>query len=473
MEHLDDLPTRDNNHKIQVKAESAFQTAISSNDFFIIQYEDRKDFGTDYQLELISESKATNIRVHVQLKGSNSNISTAKSSLAVSRTNLNYLLMQPDSIYVYYNLRKNILLARYADEVYQEYLLNGKNWTDQKSITIKFETEFDINFQKDLYDKKLHIEKNIRNSRLMFLDVNPSTLPKLLQNHSRKIPIPRNSKAAGTLLTDLYESNQDYVIFHSFDQFKIILGDKADMMSICYGSIINIALNGGEVNVERILEAIEFFKNELKQNNFIHSSIHYSIGNAFLALKEYEKARDFYLSALFLHDNEPNDGVQSCEEYYKNLGTTFEHLKNYDAAEAYYKRALELNPFLNEAHFSLGLFYHNIKQMPQKALQHLDQVIISTGSSIENSAVIGWRIELLFILGDTNSAFREINNILSDTSSSWVWPWCAKQVSVFGFSTKNEIKKALSFWYRYLQVFPDDRLAKKNHKTCLEIMTSK
>ncbi len=69
MDFLDELPKRSNNDDTQTAAELAFNVAIKNFRSFIIQPEDRKDYGTDVQIECRSNSGMTNFRVHVQLKG--------------------------------------------------------------------------------------------------------------------------------------------------------------------------------------------------------------------------------------------------------------------------------------------------------------------------------------------------------------------------------------------------------------------
>jgi hypothetical protein len=69
MSHFDDLPRRDQSHDIEEEAIIAFQRRLSESRVFILQGADRKDHGTDCQIEVIDDGRATNVRVHVQLKG--------------------------------------------------------------------------------------------------------------------------------------------------------------------------------------------------------------------------------------------------------------------------------------------------------------------------------------------------------------------------------------------------------------------
>lgn len=69
MSHFDELPRRDRNHEIEDKAIAAFQMRINESNAFFLQITDRKDYGTDCQIEVKADGRATNARVHVQLKG--------------------------------------------------------------------------------------------------------------------------------------------------------------------------------------------------------------------------------------------------------------------------------------------------------------------------------------------------------------------------------------------------------------------
>ncbi|WP_366938177.1 DUF4365 domain-containing protein [uncultured Brevundimonas sp.] len=69
MSPFDDLPRRDVRHVIEEKAEAAFQAILAENGRLLLQRADRKDYGIDCQIEVISGDQATNARIHVQLKG--------------------------------------------------------------------------------------------------------------------------------------------------------------------------------------------------------------------------------------------------------------------------------------------------------------------------------------------------------------------------------------------------------------------
>src|SRR5688572_21360548 len=135
MGFLDDLPERHSSHDTAQAAESAFDRAIATFHFFEIQSKDRNDYGTDVQIEARDGNGMTNLRVHVQLKGTEGAVNADGSmSIQVSRTNLNYLLAQPDAIYVCFHLPSQRLLVRYATDVYRELEHRGTAWHEQDTL---------------------------------------------------------------------------------------------------------------------------------------------------------------------------------------------------------------------------------------------------------------------------------------------------------------------------------------------------
>ena len=112
MSHLDDLPKHHSSHQIEDQSKSAFRAAISEFQEFIIQ-SDECDYGTDFVIEAVDARKMTNVRVHVQIKGTSCEAHEDGSvSVSVSRNNVNYLLMQSSSIFVCYHVSTKRLLVR-------------------------------------------------------------------------------------------------------------------------------------------------------------------------------------------------------------------------------------------------------------------------------------------------------------------------------------------------------------------------
>ena len=93
MSQLDDLPKRDLRHRIEEQSKTAFRTAITECGEFVIQSEDDHDYGTDLVIEAVDDAVMTNVRVHVQLKGTGCEPhGDASISVSIRRRNLNYLV---------------------------------------------------------------------------------------------------------------------------------------------------------------------------------------------------------------------------------------------------------------------------------------------------------------------------------------------------------------------------------------------
>lgn len=361
MKHLDDLPKRDNNHEVQEIAETAFRTSISKCGCFSIQREDRHDFGTDFQLEVKDDGNATNIRVHVQLKGTQSSALEDQSvSRSVKRTNLNYLLQQPSSIYVCYHLPTERLLIRYVEDVYREYEHERSGWQTQTTVTVNFTRRFDAEAQEALKKRASALAVGSRNERILHTSTPPDQLTKLLAKTTEKVIVPAGAEQARAMLDVLYEAGKDELISNSFDQFSAELSPFPIDMMLVYMAEINIAINGMEFDKDRILTGITAFEDIISLKCVETGSLLYTIGNGWLALGEYEKARDVYNSALNELDS-PNLSDISAQ-CYKNMGSVMEHLSNdLNVAISFYERSLELSPQLSEALFALALCYRQNK----------------------------------------------------------------------------------------------------------------
>ena len=167
MTHFDDLPRRHRNHQIEDEAITAFQKRLTESGAFFLQAPDRKDYGTDCQIEVVANGQATNARVHVQLKGTEKALNTDGSlSVEVHRTNLNYLLMQPYSVYVAFHVPTGSLRVRTAESVTQQYEHGGKNWTAKKSLTVSFIDELTVERLVRLADIARSGSKSSRDRRV-------------------------------------------------------------------------------------------------------------------------------------------------------------------------------------------------------------------------------------------------------------------------------------------------------------------
>lgn len=455
MSHFDELPRRDGNHEIEDEAIAAFQMRLTDSGAFILQAQDRKDYGTDCQIEVVADGHATNARVHVQLKGTESALNADGSlSVEVRRTNLNYLLMQPYSVYVAYHAPTGSLRIRTAESVARQYEHSGKNWTDQRSLTVSFVEELSIERLGQLAALARAGAKSSRDRRVGQVGVAAADLSNHVLGSPRDIHVPQETALARELLVQLYEKNADEEISAGFAKFAAVFGVGSDEMGVCYMAEINLGMDGMSRHPERIVEAISFFRIRLADDRYQIGDLHYTIGNAFHALGNEQEAKRAFEAALA--DPALAATSELAAQIHKNLGSSCAVLGDDGQAVAHYREALRLNPDLAEAHNSLGTHYVRLGKY-EDALRHLDQVVFSDQKQGRTSAVIGWRANVLFNLGDGRAAFREINGLVAQADRfRWIWPWCCRLVTAFGRANVDNARQALPFWQRYVRANPED-----------------
>ena len=464
MKHLDEFPKYDENHRIQELSESAFHLAVTECGAFVIQSKDWKDYGTDFQIEVRDDGTMTNIRVQVQLKGTNCEENSDGSvSRIVSRKTLNYLLMQPDSIFVCYHIPSNSLLVRQVDSVNREYEHSNKHWNTQKTITVKFTENFDTAYQKTLKAHAIASAKAERDHRLS-LTKPPEEIPALLKE-GRDRYVPADPQQAKELLFALYKSGEDKSISRSFERFHAVLCATPEDLIHAYMAEINLGINGVTCDISRIEEGIKVLENAINKGICDPGSLLYSIGNGWLAIRNYEKAKEAYNSALKSLEHGNPSVVAQCN---KNLGTTLKYLGKEDEAFQLYEKALEYDPNLGEAHFALAVWHCERNSELDRALYHLDEIVWHESSAGTAASVQGWRAYIFFNTGDIKSAFREINTLLGEGDKfDWVWPWCEKLVRVHGRTSLDAVQKALQFWDKYINEFPKNLKANTERLLCI------
>lgn len=460
MSRFDDLPRRDRSHEIEEEAIIAFQKRLSESRVFLLQGADRKDYGTDCQIEVIDDGRATNVRVQVQLKGTE-RAPNADGSLSVEvrRTNLNYLLMQGYSFYACYHMPTGSLRICPVDSVLRQYEHSGKTWTEQQSLTVSFVDELTIGRLVQLAALAQSGARSSRDRRIDQSGASPADLPRQILRTAPDVHVPEDPERAGQILRQLYEQGGDDVISAAFDKFRAVLGANSDAMGPCYMAEINLGMASMSKQPQRIKEAIGYFRSKFDGSRYLAGSLHYTIGNAFSALGDEQSAKLAYEAALA--DTALGDEPRLTAQCHKNLGTSIERLGEQERAVEHYHEALRLNPDLAEAHNALGNYYIRIGQY-EDALVHLDRVVFAERSHGRTSAVAGWRANVLFNLGDTRAAFREINCLVSQADTlDWIWPWCARLVASFGRTTTENAVEAIGFWERYVRAHPCHSAARR------------
>lgn len=454
LDYLDDLPKRDANHVAEEKAETAFQACLTASGRFILQRADRKDYGTDCEIEVVDQGQVTNVRVHVQLKGTKRPLNADHSlSVEVSRSNLNYLLMHPHSFYVAYHIPTSSLRICPAETVLHQYEHAGKNWTHQQSLTVNFTDELTNARLDRLATLARFAARAARDRRIEQTRAAPGAVADLLRSGVPDIHVPDDPTVASHLLAHLYNQDADAMISAAFDRFAAVLGVSSEAMGPAYMAEVNLGMAGLSRSRARIEDAVAHFRDQLDLGRYERGSLHYTIGNAYSALGQEEDAKAAYEAALAdpAFANTPDLASQG----HKNLGTSFELLGDEKRAVEHYREALRLNPHLPEAHNALAQFYVRQGEW-EHALTHLDQAVFTDPTRVKAAGVAGWRANVLFNMGEGSAAFREINGLLAQADCEpWIWPFFARLVASFGRTTTENARQALGFWHRYVSAHPE------------------
>lgn len=454
MKYLDDLPKRHSNHIIESKAVAAFEKIINESEYFMIQQKDTQDYGTDCQLEVIYDGNATNVRIHVQLKGTKKALNKDGSiSIDINRSNLNYLISQQYSFFVCYHIPTNSLKFSYADTVLRQYEHSQQQWTTQQTITVNFTDSLTIQRLESLAKLAKANSNELRNSRIKQITTSPSEMVNTIRNIPFDLHIPEDQYLAASLLSTLYSNGEDKIISDAFDRFLAIFPSDHNAIMYCYMAEINIGMAQKEFNIDRVKKGIIYLESKIGTKQFSSGSLFYSIGNGFSVLDLNEDAIIAYKKSI--DDLEERDS-QLLAMCYKNLGSSYENIGNQSEAIICYKKSISFNKNLPEANFALGNFYLKDGQY-EEALKYFDETVFNESTTEKQFSVVGWRVNALFNLKEGRSAFREINTLLSDTANSgnWIWSWCAQQVALFGRDNIDNAKLSISFWDKYLKKHPN------------------
>ncbi len=459
---LDDFPTRDDKSELAALAESKFEGAVVQAGQFVVQQRDRHDYGTDFQLEATHAGGMTNYRIHVQLKGTEKAPNQDSSiSVSVSRTNLNYMLSQPNSVYVCYHAPTDTLLFRTAEDVYRDAEHDGEEWRSQDNLTIRFRTLFDADIQSCLRARVVAASATQRDDRLQWVVTLPDEFPKKVAANIPAIIVPESPDDAFSTLQLLYERGEDAVISKAFEQFAACLGYSNPKLTYAYLSEINLAMRRASFNRERVSAAIAFI--ETVRTDTAPDAL-YCRANGHSALGQRDEAKRLYREAIRLANGELPHLEAQC---WKNLGTEIEQEGDQAEACRCYERALKLAPQLTEAHMALAIAHREAGDL-QAALNHLDQVVWAVDDVVPTLAARARRLEECFRLGMTDKAFDDIVAILPyGDRHPWIFPWCARLVYNYARTNESSVERAIRFWDAFLRMQPKDRNAQKERLQCL------
>jgi tetratricopeptide (TPR) repeat protein len=457
---LDDFPIWDKNSELATLAEVAFEHAVAQAGSFVVQQRDRRDYGTDFQLAAKQSSGLTNYRVHIQLKGTDKPVNKDGSiSVSVARTNLNFLLSQPHSVYVCYHAPTGSLLVRSAEDVFRDVEHHGAHWRDQDSLTVRFLAPFDGRFQSSLRARTIAAASAQRDDRLDWIAKPPELFADAVATRIPAIAVPERPDDAAHALRTLYDRGRDDVISKAFDQFSATLGLQSPRLLHAYLAEINLAMRRQPFDRDRVAAGLAFIERVADDG----ADVLYCRANAHSALRQTDEAQRLYRQAI---DKAGEGNPHLAAQCWKNLGSEIETAGDHGEARRCYERALSLAPDLMEAHLALALS-HKSAGDSDRALKHLERVMWA-GDEAVTLVARGHRLEVYLSAGMIDKAFDDIAAMLPFAERHpWVLGWCARMVWAYSGGSVAFVFRELRFWDTMLRLRPEDRRARKARLLCL------
>jgi hypothetical protein len=271
---------------------------MAESEHFVLQQADRKDYGTDYQIEVLDRGSPTNVRLFIQLKGSERALNADGSlSISVQRTNLNYLIAQRYSLFAAYHIPTKMLRYASVESVLRHYEHERINWTEQDTLTVNFSESLTLERLKRHAALARSEAKASRDRRLAQVTAIDGDLPTLLLSAEPVIHVPDDPKHAASMLEQLYETGADTTISNFFEQFAAILGVDSDAFGFCYMAETNLGVADCSRFPERVQAGIMHFEQQILGGRYQVGSLRYTIGNAHSALGDERKAKASYQEA--------------------------------------------------------------------------------------------------------------------------------------------------------------------------------
>lgn len=459
---IDDFPTRDENSDLEATGEAAFETCVTKAGHFIVQQRDRRDYGTDFLLEAKEGAGATNFRLHVQLKATDTEANRDGSlSVSVDRRNLNYLLSQPHSTYVCFHRPTERLLARSAEDVIRDLQHSGRPWQEQASVTIRFRAPVNDEFQSKLRARVIATGRSWRNDRLRWAATKPEFIVKEVARHVPSVDLPESPEEASEILRTLYKAGRDDVISRAFESFVARFGIDDNRMLSVYLAEINLAMRRHPFDPDRVRTAIRLLESQ-KHRSWPGSL--YCRANGHLALEEWDVAKGLFEECIKRVESYDTKLTAQC---WKNLGTVYQGLGDETTATLCFEKARSIDP--DQFEVSMALAEQAVARADtEAALRHLDENVWAVDIPNLALAARAHRAKLLFEGGEVDKGLDDIAAILSHAHRhEWILPWSARTVFDFSRKRPDVVNRTINFWSAYNRLEPRDREAQREHLHCL------
>lgn len=249
------------------------------------------------------------------------------------------------------------------------------------------------------------------------------------------------------LLEKLYFSGDNLGIQRLAQASEAIYRESSEIMNIIFMAEVNLAMDGVKADAARLVKAIEFWDCPTVKKRWVNYSLFYNQGNAFIALKQFRKAIEYYRAALA----EKPDYAQ-C---WKNLGDAYRDMDDITSAQNCYEKSLKLVPNLFEALLSYATLLIRHKDNPGEALNCLNKISLTSLSPNQSGTLYGWQAAAYLKLGCYAEGIAKAEDaIVMYPDAEWTWNIAGRLYALARRDNAQWIEPSVEFWNRFIDKYP-------------------
>lgn len=265
---------------------------------------------------------------------------------------------------------------------------------------------------------------------------------------SSPVELPKTAEETVALLQKLYATGQNAVVHARAHVCELHYRESLEVMNIVYAAEVNLGLNGYAADHNRLQRAIDFWKRVRPEGGENRVQLDYNVANALFALEEYAKAAAAYRAVLA---RKPD-----YAEAWKNLGGALLQTGDRKAGKEAFQKALNHQPQLFEAKYSLATIAITEDEDFTTALSYLDAIDLSSLTDDRIATVYGWKAIAFLRLDKLEEGIAAAEQaIASDPEAQWAWSTAGRLYFLIRRRDQSWLARASEFWERFLRRHPD------------------
>lgn len=421
---------------------------------FLVRNETGGDYGIDLILELRKERRlVTNFRTHIQMKSVDKAMRNADGSFSfpVPIKTLNYLMNQPNSLFVIYLVNEDIFLWDWVTNIFK--LCRSMNIdianTDQKTISYRFALELSEEAFNDIYIK---INDFGKTGRKLLENLEPLKNQEKILESLVEFSKYNDEKIFGGAYNLLNKPNekiklgQSYIKEHNYKKALEIFISLAGIYETEYMYINCAMLSEATGNY---VKAIGYTDKLLKANSKCFEA-YFIKGICLGKRKKYNQAIKNFKKALTIKEN---------IETLHNLGYIYLVNGERNNAIDYFKKCLEIDKYNLGAHLNIAIAYFD-GFSNERALYHINEAIKIDSKCYQALSVKG---EILRYLGEIDDAIEYFNECIKYDQEN--------QQALFGVGLSlidnNNFKEGLIYLSKWLKINKKWMFKDPNNRTMI------